>query len=309
MSFITIFTAPKPFTNPHINMIQRNAILSWKNLGPKVEVILVGDEAGIAEAASDLGVHHISEVERNSRGTPLISSTFKVARDATTSPIMAFINADILLLPDFITGSEIVSRKMDRFLIIGRRWNLDIRQPIDFSANWDQWLLEQIQQRGRKHAPSGSDYFVYPRSCFTDMPDFAVGRPCWDNWTIFHAREKGIPVINASQSITIVHQDHDYSHLPGGRPPYGGPEAGENLRNAGGVCDIFFQHDATNYLVEGKIKKPQVTWKRFWREVEIFPLITLHSPILGQWFNKIFHPIKAYAAFRAWLRNRSRKTA
>jgi hypothetical protein len=48
MTFLTIFTSPKPFTkNPHINLIQRNAIQSWLHLGPEVEVFMMGDEAGM----------------------------------------------------------------------------------------------------------------------------------------------------------------------------------------------------------------------------------------------------------------------
>ncbi len=43
MSLITFFSAPKPFTDPHIAMIQRNAIKSWTLL-PDVEVILLGEE-------------------------------------------------------------------------------------------------------------------------------------------------------------------------------------------------------------------------------------------------------------------------
>ena len=50
MPLITLFSAPKPFTNPHIAMIQRNAIKSWTLL-PDVEVILLGEEEGLAEAA------------------------------------------------------------------------------------------------------------------------------------------------------------------------------------------------------------------------------------------------------------------
>ena len=53
---LTIFTAPKPFTNPHIDLIQRNAIRSWVALGPEVEVLLIGEEEGLAEAARELGV-------------------------------------------------------------------------------------------------------------------------------------------------------------------------------------------------------------------------------------------------------------
>jgi hypothetical protein len=51
---ISIFSAPKPFIEPHIAVIQRNAIRSWKAIG--AEVILVGDDAGVAEAAADLSV-------------------------------------------------------------------------------------------------------------------------------------------------------------------------------------------------------------------------------------------------------------
>ena len=50
MTLLTLFSAPKPFTDPHIALIQRNAIRSWTLL-PDVEVILLGEETGLAEAA------------------------------------------------------------------------------------------------------------------------------------------------------------------------------------------------------------------------------------------------------------------
>jgi len=43
MPLITLFSAPKPFTNPHIALIQRNALASWRALGPEVSAALVGD--------------------------------------------------------------------------------------------------------------------------------------------------------------------------------------------------------------------------------------------------------------------------
>ena len=46
MPLITLFTAPKPFTNPHIALIQRNALRSWQALGTEVEVLLIGQEEG-----------------------------------------------------------------------------------------------------------------------------------------------------------------------------------------------------------------------------------------------------------------------
>ena len=44
---LTIFTSARPFTDPHIATIQRNAIISWKKLRPHCEIIIVGDEEGV----------------------------------------------------------------------------------------------------------------------------------------------------------------------------------------------------------------------------------------------------------------------
>src|SRR5262245_26252350 len=101
MPLITLFSAPKPFTNPHIALIQSNAIKSWTLL-PDVEVILLGEEPGLAEAAQDLGVKHISNVKCNDSGTPLISSMFQLARENSHSDLLCIINADMILMSDFV---------------------------------------------------------------------------------------------------------------------------------------------------------------------------------------------------------------
>ena len=59
MPLLTLFSAPKPFTDPHIATIQRNAIKSWTLL-PDAEVILLGEETGLAETANEMGVKHLS---------------------------------------------------------------------------------------------------------------------------------------------------------------------------------------------------------------------------------------------------------
>ena len=99
MTLLTVVSAPKPFTNPHIAMIQRNAIRSWLELGDEVDVLLLGDEEGLAENAAQLGVGYIPDVERNAYGTPLIRSLFRLARDHNDSPLLMFVNTDILLQP------------------------------------------------------------------------------------------------------------------------------------------------------------------------------------------------------------------
>jgi hypothetical protein len=297
---LTIFTAPKPFTNPHIATIQRNAIQSWRLL-ENAQVMLVGQEEGLAEVAAELGLLHLPEVSRNEQGTPRVSSIFELARQHSDTPLLAYVNTDVILLPDFVWTVWKVAEQAEQFLVVGQRWDLDLRQEVDFTPGWESRLRADLRSRGRLHPPGGSDYFVFPRSGFTQMPNFAIGRAGWDNWMFYHARQQHWPVVDATQAITAVHQDHDYSHLPGGQPHYRLPETGENIRLAGGRRAIFTLLDADCTLVEGHLHPIPRRGKKFWREVEIFPLVTLRSTWLGEVFFAFFHPIKAFHEWRGRL--------
>jgi hypothetical protein len=270
MPLLTIFTAPKPFTNPHIATIQRNAIQSWLHLGPQVEVFLVGDEAGMAQVAKEYDVTQLADVRRSDQGTPLVSTIFALARQTSQSPLMAYVNADILLLPDLLEGAQQVLEQAQQFLILGQRWDLDVRQPLDFSYGWDQRLRAEIQARGRLHLPAGSDYFVFPRELFQEMPDFAIGRAGWDNWMIYQAKQQGWPVVDSTPSIMIIHQDHDYGHLPGGKPHYEHIESQQNQALAGGLAHMYMVLDSDKQLRNGRLRPPQKTMIRLIRQAEVW---------------------------------------
>jgi hypothetical protein len=103
-----------------------------------------------------------------------------------------------------------------------------------------------------------------------DLPDFAVGRAGWDNWMICNARKHNWRVIDATPSVMIVHQNHDYAHLPGGKPHYSAPETDENIRLAGGEPAIRYTIlDATHCLVDGKLVRPRPSYLRFMRRIEL----------------------------------------
>jgi hypothetical protein len=306
-SLITVFTAPKPFTNPHIAVIQRNAIQSWRHLGDQVQVLLLGKEDGLAEVAQEMGVRHLEEVKCNSQGTPLVSSMFELARSHSDSPFLACVNADVMLTSDFIQVTRQVSEQVPEFLVVGQRWDLDVREELDFGTGWETRLQQDLNQRGRLHPPSGSDYFIFPRSCFQNMPRFAIGRAGWDNWMFYHARQAGWPVIDATHSLAVIHQDHDYSHLPNGQPHYRHPETTENIRLAGGKRSIFTLLDADYTLVGGKLRKIPLRGKKLLRRLETFPLLKLHSRLLGEVAFAIFHPVKAWGEWRGRIQYKMRK--
>ena len=280
MPLITLFSAPKPFTNPHIAMIQRNAIKSWTML-PDVEVILLGEEAGLAEAAKEIGVKHIPNVERNANGVPLISSMFQLARENSNSELLCIINADMVLMPDFVkvaleSSSLLLDNRqqavgLQKFVLLSQRWDYDITSPIDFAAGWESQLRESVRKQNQLHRPAGSDFFLFPKSCYQDIPAFIIGRAGWDNWMIYKARKEGWPVIDCTPSVMIVHQNHDYSHLPGGKSHYEHPDTNENIRLAGGQANIRYTIlDATHRLVNGKLARPKMNSLRFTRRLELF---------------------------------------
>lgn len=208
---ITLFTLPKPFVG-HIGMIQRNAIRSWTRLHPDIEILVFGNEHGVAEVAAEFGVRHIPDVDVNEYGTPLMNGYFRRAEEIARYPRMCYVNADIVLFPDLL---EAVARvDLPKFVMGGRRTDYDMAEPIDFARpDWADVLRDDAQKNGTLHGFSAIDYFVYPRGMFGEIPQFALGRWYWDNWLAYRARRLGGALVDASACVTAVHQNHDYRHI------------------------------------------------------------------------------------------------
>jgi len=214
-------------------------------------------------------VRLLADVLRTETGTPLVSSIFSLARQASKSPFLGYVNGDIMLLPDLVQATrQIAAQISGSFLLIGQRWDLEVRELLDFSPGWEARLRADVEARGQLHRPAGSDYFIFPRSAFVEMPDFAIGRAGWDNWMIYHARQQGWPVIDGTPSVMIVHQNHDYSHLPGGKPHYDHQESRQNMARAGGLANMYMVLDADWQLKGGRVQRPRPTTTRAVRAVE-----------------------------------------
>ena len=267
--FLTIFTAPKPFTDPHIAMIQRNAIRSWQHIGEDVDVLLIGDEEGTTEVAVDLGVQHLPDVECNEMGTPLVSSIFELARANSHAPVLAYVNADILVMSDFVESAKLVASQVKDFLVIGQRWDLDVHSELDYDQNWEVRLRENVKVNGSLHPPAGSDYFIFARHLFIDMPQFAIGRAGWDNWAIFCGVSSRWSVIAATDTIMIVHQTHDYAHLPGGQIHYDLEESRKNAALGGGLSNMYTVLEANSVIVDGKVQPVGLSLTRLLRRIEL----------------------------------------
>ncbi|MBA4319303.1 MAG: hypothetical protein C0412_12955 [Flavobacterium sp.] len=269
---ITIFSIPKPFRG-NINMIQRNAIRSWLKLSPECEVILFGDDEGVDKAVAEFGVLHIPKTEKTELGTPLLNSAFNLAQKLAKNDILVYINTDIILMSDFMLSIKRIEKPL--FLMSGQRWDVDIREEIKFEeAGWEEKLRQLIKKRGKLHGPSGMDYCVFPRNLpkIIQMPALVVGRPGWDNWLIYKIRSLGIPMIDATKIITIIHQNHDYSHSPYGKKGRViGPETQRNLKLAGGLINMCSLRDADWTLTSQGFKIKPYPWRIFTKLSLFYP--------------------------------------
>jgi hypothetical protein len=228
---LTLFALPKAFRG-HIETIQRNAIRSWTQLDPAPEILLFGDDAGTAEIAEEFGLRHIPGIGRNEFGTPLVSDLFHQAQSAATHETLCYVNSDIILLADFLPAVERILRFRERFLMVGRRLDLDLAEPLTFDANgWEASLRRRAVAQGKMNIARSIDYFVFPRTLYPPLPEMALGRFWWDNWLIWKAHNLGAAVVDATEVVLAVHQNHSYAHYAGGRDAMlEGEEARRNCR-------------------------------------------------------------------------------
>jgi hypothetical protein len=268
---LTIFTIPKPFKEGHINIIQRNAIKSWLKLTPKCQIILFGDDEGVAEAAREFNVLHIPNVKKTEFGTPLLDDVFNSARKLADNDFLVYVNADIIFLGGDGILKALQSINFPSFLMAGRRWDLDIEDEIKFNeAGWENKMRDLIAQKGVLHGFSGMDYFIFPKNLQHNILSFAVGRPGWDSWLVYHMRASRIPVIDATKAITIVHQNHNYSHsIWGKKKRVEGPETKKNIKLAGGFANMCTLRDADWILTKDGLRRPPYP-RRIFAELTLF---------------------------------------
>jgi len=268
---LTIFTTPKAFRG-HINVIQRNALKSWTRLDADVEVIVFGDEEGAAETCRELGLRHEPSVERSASGTKYVRSIFGRAQEMARHGVVAYVNGDIVLTEDFARAVTRVmqmsgepkagglktrpyrneERGENKFLMVGRRWDTDITTPIDFSASdWAERARAQALEQNHQQSQDWIDYFVFPRGLYREIPPLVIGRVGWDNWLVWKARSEGVPVVDATERVVAIHQNHDYGYHPQGKQGvWQDEEAQRNYELAGGVRHIYSIADATHRLTE-----------------------------------------------------------
>jgi len=204
--------------------------------------------------------------------------------------LLAYVNCDILLFQDFRAATETTAARRGRFLMVGRRWDLDITTPLDFSdPALEMSLREQAARNGLQRAEMWIDYFVFPRNLYRDFPPLAIGRRYWDNWLIWKARDIRADVVDATPSVVAIHQNHDHAHHPQGvTGVLHSPESERNFKLAGGWKHLFTLKDAKYLLRRDTLQPSRSYWfaptgrrlSRGWEKVRGFTRIHIWHPLL-----------------------------
>lgn len=287
---LTIFSIPKPFQG-HIGIIQRNAIQSWLRLNPDIEVILCGNEPGTEEAASEFKIGWLPNLARNEYGTPFLNSAFDQVAKISRHPLLGYVNSDIILLSDFLRAIQRL--RFGNFLIVGQRWNLDLTVPWDFEQpDLEERLARYVAEHGTLEHPWGIDYFVFPKNGVArNLPPFVVGRPGWDNFFIYQARKLSIPVVDVTKVVTVIHQNHDYNHVPERvGEVWEGPEADWNRRLIGSWDYVFTLLDATHLMTKQAVL-PACGYKYLYRRLQTLPIFFPQITPLFRMLRRLKHRI------------------
>jgi len=209
---ITIFTHTKPFKG-HFGIIQENAINSWRALSEDIEIIIYGNVEGADSTAAKVNARHVINVPKSENGMPLLTYLIEHTEKIAKNRILCYINSDIILPPNLLETFNLAYKKK-KCLIIGNRWDLDVENKIDFSeSTWWEKLFNVAIAKGNWHKKGGIDYFIFPKKLWGNMPNIYLGLPGSDNWLMWRARRRRIPIIDITSHIYAIHQNHDYSHL------------------------------------------------------------------------------------------------
>jgi predicted O-methyltransferase YrrM len=204
---LTLFATPRACTG-RWETWQMNALQSWLRMSPAPDIILFGDEPGVAEMAGQHGCRHVPDVRCNEHGTPLVSDIFIRAQKMARHKVLCYTNADIILPPNLPEIVGRVAHRFSQFLLVGQRTDVPIDEPLDFAPDWHDALRERAETGGQPYLTAGVDYLIFSRGLYENVPKFAVGRTAWDNWLLGSVLDQDVPVVDATDAVLAVHQEH-----------------------------------------------------------------------------------------------------
>jgi hypothetical protein len=206
---ITIATMVRDFEG-EFDQIQHNAIRSWRGITD--DVILVGDrEKWAKEVAEGLGCRLIP-CQRNAEGVKLVNDVIRVVQAEAKYDTVLFTGAETIYWGSHFHFVEMAMRELGTWLVIGQR--RDLIGPIGTFRPVQLWY-DKLVGTGKLHPGYCIEYFLFRGDPWGELPEFAAGRPGYDNCLVWKALDNGIVVADATGVVWAGHQEHGQRHRSG----------------------------------------------------------------------------------------------
>ena len=213
-TLISLFTT---FSNdPAKRATYENTLRLWSQLTPSVRPILYyspGKQmlSGLHRLARSLGweVYQCPAVSSTPGRLPVLRQMFLHAQQTgARTAFYGYANGDIVFDESLMTTLRALrpyTKIFRRLLLVGRRINYKM-QPNEAISQLSE--VKRLARLGTWFMSTALDYFVstYDGYPWRDIPDFVVGRVGYDDWLVANAIAREIPVVDASASLTALHQ-------------------------------------------------------------------------------------------------------
>ena len=275
-------------------------------LRPLPEIILLGTDEGTAEAAEEFGVRHVPGIDYGDSNSPRLDSMHREVEREAQHPLLCIVNADIILMDDFMQAVERVSQRAKKFLMMGQRHNLDVDQAMEFGPDWTAELRSQVAKTGSLGARTGEDYIVFPRGFFGEIPPLDVGHSYTDGWLLYEGRRRKLDLIDTSAVVMAIHQNYNYRQIQNSNQGLvNDPQTIRNELLSGGPSHMLIVKDRTHILTSKGIKPARDAW-RVWRFVRTAVVLHPNMPMpLRLLFRGLNATINGARQMTVWLRLRA----
>jgi hypothetical protein len=83
------------------------------------------------------------------------------AREFARTPLLCYVNNDIILLHEFIDAVSAIHAQFPKFLGVAHRLNIELQESLDFAADGESKLRREIVPVGVPGNPTAIEVFVF----------------------------------------------------------------------------------------------------------------------------------------------------
>lgn len=209
ISFLTSFKNFDEYYGP----IQRSALFSYQVNG--IPVFAPDMEPPTCEK----NINFIKGIKTGKdlgfkNSTPVIKDMILGCLDHIQTPMVGFINSDIIIPADFQSIYKRVLKKYGESVFIAvTRYDFTLKEEInDLGKLGDAFKQDALIY----DEASSSDLFIASKATFKkmaeEMPNFMLGRYAWDNWLHYYAAVHLHP-LNGTYTFKTLHCRHTHQHI------------------------------------------------------------------------------------------------